>query len=171
MSIKDLVPRFGRKEERMPIRRREEEGLLSFQREMNRLFDNFFSGFELAPGPFGSGKDSMSKSVFSPSVDVAETDGEVKVSAELAGMDEKDVTVELGEDMITICGEKREEREDAGKNWYRREMSYGSFHRAIPLPAKVDGEKAKAKFKRGKLTVTMPKKKESAAKRRSIPIS
>lgn len=170
MSIKDLVPKLGRKEERMPVRRKDEDSLLSFQREMNRLFDDFLRGFDLAPASFDWGDDGLSKTMFSPRVDVSETGTDVKVSAELPGMEEKDVTVELGDDVITIRGEKKEEHEDKGKNWYRKEQSYGSFHRAIPLPASVDGEKAKARFRRGKLTVTIPKRKEDQAKRRSIRI-
>ena len=169
MSIKDLVPKLGKKGDRMPMRRKDEDSLLSFQREMNRLFDDIFRGFSLAP-TFAWDEDGPANAAFSPKVDISETAKAVKLSAELPGMDEKDVTVELGDDVVTIRGEKREEHEDKGKNWYRREQSYGSFHRVIPLPASVDGEKAKARFKRGKLTVSLPKKQEDKAKRKSITI-
>jgi len=169
MSIKDLVPKLGKKGNRAPMRRKDEDSLLSFQREMNRLFDDFFQGFPLGSA-FDWGEDSPAKMAFSPKVDISETGKEVKVSAELPGMDEKDVTVELGDDVITIRGEKKEEHEDKGKDWYRREQSYGSFHRVIPLPASVDGEKAKARFKRGKLTVSLPKRHEDKATRKSITI-
>jgi HSP20 family protein len=103
-------------------------------------------------------------------VDVSETDKEVKVSAELPGMDEKDIHVEMDDDAITIRGERREEKEDQGRNWYSREQSYGAFHRVIALPASVDGAKAVAKFKKGVLTVTVPKRREEQTKRKTIKI-
>jgi HSP20 family protein len=101
---------------------------------------------------------------------VTETDNEVKISAELPGMDEKDITVEMDDATITVRGEKKHETEDKGKNWYRREQSYGSFHRVIPLPASVQGDKAKAKFKKGVLSITVPKQAEEQAKRKAITI-
>jgi HSP20 family protein len=169
MSIKDLVPKFGRKGDRMPMRRKDEDSMLYFQREMNRLFDDFFHGFGLETA-FDWGEKGLTKAAFSPRVDVSETKKEVKVSAELPGMDEKDITVELGDDIVTIRGEKKEEHEDKGKNWYRKEQSHGAFHRAIPLPASVDGENAKAKFRKGKLTVTIPKTEEGRSNKKSIHI-
>jgi HSP20 family protein len=168
MSIRDLVPKIGRSRGDVPVRRREEDGLLTFQREMNRLFDDFFHGFSLAPW---DRDDAVGLSAaFNPRVDVSETDTEVKVSAELPGMDEKDVAVELDDAAITIRGEKKAEHEEKNKNWARREVSYGSFHRVIPLPASVDGQKAKAKFKKGMLTVTLPKREEDQARRKAITI-
>jgi HSP20 family protein len=85
-------------------------------------------------------------------------------------MDEKDITVELDDAALTIRGEKQEETEDKGKNWYRREQSWGTFHRVIPLPAAVHGEKAKARFKKGVLTVTAPKRQADRPGRKAIPI-
>lgn len=168
MSIKDLVPRFGRKQNATGLRRRDEDSVVSFQREMNRLFDDFFRGFGL--GPALNWNESAVDTVFSPSVDVSETGSEVKVSAELPGMEEKDVTVELSDNVLTIRGEKKEEQEEKGRNWYRREQSYGSFNRVVPLPANVNGEKAKARFKKGKLTINIPKLAEDSATRRSVKI-
>ena len=167
MSIKDLVPRIGRRGGNMPVRRGEYDPFRDFQREMNRLFDDFFADF---PSVSRWGDRELVSAVFRPRVDVSETDKEVKVSAELPGMDEKDITVEMDDAAITIRGEKKEEQEDRGKNWYRREQSYGSFQRVIPLPASVDGEKAKAKFKKGVLRITVPKREEEQAKRKAITI-
>jgi HSP20 family protein len=107
---------------------------------------------------------------FTPRVDMSETDTEVTVAAELPGLDEKDITVEIEDGCISIRGERKEEKEDQGRSWYRKEQSYGSFHRAIALPAEVDGEKAKAKFAKGVLTITMPKREEEQAKRKTIAI-
>ena len=167
MTIKDLVPRIGRGRERMPVRREEHDPFRDFQRRMNRLFDDFFSDFPLAPR---WGERDLAAAGFSPHVDVSETDKEVKVSAELPGMDERDITVEMDDAAITIRGERKEEKEDKGKNWYTREQSYGVFHRIIPLPTSVDGEKANAKFKKGVLTITVPKREEDQAKRKAIKI-
>lgn len=167
MAIKDLVPQLRRGREDAPARRGEYRPLRDFQREMNLLFDDFFGDFPLAP----RWKEGDLPLVgFSPRVDVTETDKEVKVSAEIPGMDEDDITVEMDDATVTVRGEKKEETEDKGKSWYRREQSYGSFHRVIPLPANVDGEQAKAKFKKGVLSITVPKREEQQAKRKAITI-
>ena len=105
-----------------------------------------------------------------PRVDVSETDMEVKVSAELPGMDEKDISVELQDDVLTLRGEKKSEQEEKGKNWFRREQSWGSFQRSIELPAGVDAGKAKAQFKKGVLVFTAPKRPEEQAQRKTVPI-
>jgi len=169
MSIRDLVPKFGGNRERALARREEADPFRGFQREMNRLFDDFFSDFGLVPR-WGLAERTADAAAFSPSVDVSETDKEVKLSAELPGLDDKDVGVEIDETAVTIRGEKKEEQEEKGKNWFRRELSYGSFHRVIPLPAGVDTGKAKARFKKGVLSVTIPKKPEAQAGRKAIQI-
>ena len=165
MSIKDLVPRIGRKP--LPARREEADPFRDFQRQMNRLFDEFFGEAPLAE----RGREpEWAPAAFTPRVDVSETDAEVKVSAELPGMDEKDISVELQDDVLVLRGEKKSEQEEKGKNWFRREQSYGSFHRAIELPAGVDAGKAKAQFKKGVLTFVAPKRPEEQARRKTVPI-
>ena len=165
MSIKNLVPRIGRKT--LPVRQDEVDPVRDFQREMNRLFGEFFGDFPLA----GRGREpEWAPAAFLPRVDVSETDAEVKVSAELPGMDEKDITVELQDDVLTLRGEKKGEQEEKGKNWFHREQSYGAFHRSIELPAGVDASKAKAQFKKGVLTFTAPKRAEEQVKRQTVPI-
>jgi HSP20 family protein len=167
MAIKHLVPRFGRGHEQAPARRGDVDPYRELQRDMNRLFEDFFEGFPLMPR---WGESELALEGFTPRVDIAETEKDVKVSAELPGMDEKDIAVEMDEDALTIRGERREEQEEKGKRWYRRELSYGSFHRRIPLPASVEGAKATAKFKKGVLTVTVPKREAEHEKRKSIKI-
>ena len=167
MSAKDLIPKFGRGRDNVPVRRNEYDPFRDFQREMNRLFDDFFGDF--APVARWGERD-LATVAFSPRVDVSETDKEVKISAELPGLEEKDITVEMDNTAITIRGEKKEETEDKGKSWYRREQSYGAFHRVIPLPVSVDGAKAKGRFKKGVLTITLPKTEEEKAKRKAITI-
>ncbi len=173
MAIKDLVPRFGHGRERRLGPRQERDPFHAFQREMNRLFDDFFGAFEepgfgLLPGTRGGGLPLAG--AFNPRVDVAETDKAVKVTAELPGLDEKDVSVELTDTALTLRGERREEKEDRGKDWTTRELSYGAFHRVIPLPSGVDAGKAKARFRKGLLTVTVPRQEGGRPARQAIAI-
>ncbi|MBW2649019.1 MAG: Hsp20/alpha crystallin family protein [Deltaproteobacteria bacterium] len=165
MGIKNLVPwNFGKKS--LPVRREEEHPFYSLQREMNRMFDDFFSDFSLAP--FGTSVERFEK--FSPSINVTEDDKEVRISAELPGMDEKDIDVSLTSDTLTIKGEKEEKEEDKGKEYYRMERSYGSFQRVIPLPDEIDTEKTEASFKNGVLNVVLPKIAEAKSSRKKIAI-
>jgi len=134
--------------------------VLSLQKEMDRLFQDFFE-----VEPFG-------QRVFStfPEIDVKETEKELKVSAELPGLEEKDVEVLLDADSLTIRGEKRHEEEEKGESYYRSERRYGSFSRVIPLTAEVESDKVEARFKNGVLTVTIPKTEKARADLKKIPI-
>jgi len=154
MAITDLVP-WKRGAKNVLVRREEEVPFYSLEREVNRLFDDFFgSGFGLTP--FNGGFMEQ-YGAFNPQVDVTENDQEIKVAAELPGLTEKDVEVSLANDMLTISGEKKTEREDKGENYYRMERSYGSFQRTIPLPTEVEADKVDATFKNGVLQITLPK--------------
>jgi len=163
MSLRDLVPSL--RGNRLPARREANDPFFTLQREMNRLFDDFFGG-GLVPWE----RESSALDSFTPRVNVAETDKEVTVSAELPGMDEKDVSVELSEGTLTLKGERKTEEEHKGEDWQRREYSYGSFHRTVPLPCQVQEDKAKARFKKGVLTVTLPKQEQEVTKRKTIEI-
>ena len=169
MSIKDLVPRLGRNRDNLPERRVSDDPFEDFHHRMNRMFDDFFSDMGLMPR-HSRDAGTTALAAFSPRIDVSETDKAIKISAELPGMDEDNVSVELDDDSLTIRGERKEEKEDKGENWFHREQSYGSFTRVVSLPARVDGDKAKAKFKKGVLTVTVPKHPEDQVKRRTITI-
>jgi HSP20 family protein len=160
MAIRNLVP-FGKKS--VPVRREGENPFALLRREMDSLFDNFFRGFDVEPFESRLG-------AFSPKVDVTENDKEIKVTAELPGMDEKDIDVSLQSDMLTIKGEKKEEKEDKGKDYYRMERSYGSFSRSIPLPVEVETNKVEAKFKKGVLSITLPKTAKAVAETKKIPV-
>lgn len=162
--IKDII---RRKKDNAPAGYEPDMGLFSLQNRMNSLFNDFFHGTALKPF---EEFDNMALTAFSPKINVAETDKEVAVTAELPGMDEKDVNVELNEGTLTISGEKKEEHEEKGKNWHRVERSYGSFHRVVQLPARVDEKQARAKFKKGLLTVTLPKLEKDQGKRKTIEI-
>jgi HSP20 family protein len=139
----------------------------SLQRDVNRLFDSFFSGQEVEP----IGRDLETHlSHFHPRIDVVENEKEVRVTAELPGLDEKEVEVTLASDTLTLKGEKKSEREEKNGNYYRMERSYGSFHRSIPLPAEVVTEKAEALFRKGVLTVVLPKSVKAQEEIRKLTI-
>ncbi len=161
MAIKDLIP-WKREEKTVPVRREEERPTRTLQRDMNQLFDEFFKGFGIAPFRTFEG----AWDAFSPRVDVAESDEQVQISVELPGMDEQDIDVSLSRDVLTISGEKKEEVEDRGKNYYRMERSYGSFRRSIPLPCEVEADKTEAAYKKGVLTVTLPKTADAKCRKR-----
>jgi Molecular chaperone (small heat shock protein) len=147
----NLLP-LKRRTDKLAARREYENPVLAIQDEMNRMFDRFFTDpFDLAPF------EHAALSEFSPRIDVSETDKEIRVVAELPGLDEKDIQLELEQDALVISGEKKSESEDKGKNFHRVERSFGSFSRVIPLPAAIEAEKVEAEFKKGVLTVTLPK--------------
>lgn len=130
--------------------------LLSLQEEVNRLFDELFERFPSRLDLFESG--------WSPRVDVIETDDEVIVEAELPGVKKEDVSVTITDNVLTIKGEKRREREEKAGSYHRVERAYGSFQRSFTLPATVQADKAKATFKDGVLRVTIPKTEEARPK-------
>ena len=162
--IKNLLPTVWRRSE-SPMRRAEEHPFFALHREMNQMFDEFSRSFDLTP--FGGGK---SFGTFSPSIDVREDEKEVIVKAELPGLDEKDVEVTLADDALTIRGEKKDEKEEKGKDYWHRETSYGSFRRVISLPEGINTEKADARFKNGVLTVTLPRLEEAKVKGKRIAV-
>lgn len=161
MAIKDLIPSWRKA---VPARREEDDPFTLFRKEMDNLMENFFGGSKAWPFESRLG-------AFSPKVDVVENEKEIKVSAELPGMDEKDIELSLTKDSLTIRGEKKEEKEDKGKDYYRMERSYGSFVRTVPLPVEVDEDKVEASFKKGLLTVTLPKTEKAVKETKKIPIS
>ena len=138
----------------------------SLQHQMNSLFDDFFYGFDVAPRSLAGG----GSGTFSPSIDVKESDKDFTTRAELPGVEEKDVEVTVTNDTVTINGEKKEEKEDKGKNYYYMERSYGSFNRVIPLAVETDANKAEANFKNGVLNIAIPKSAAAKAKGTKVPI-
>lgn len=105
-----------------------------------------------------------------PDIDATETDNEMRITAELPGMEDKDINVDLSGDMLTIRGEKRDESESEEKNYHVSERRYGSFSRTVRVPESVDGTKISAEMKNGVLTVSMPKSAVAKDKQRKIPI-
>jgi len=127
---------------------------------MNRLFDDFWRDF--SPPSFEANSFGW------PNVELWETDKEVKVEAELPGLDDKDIELLLNNGILTIRGEKKSESED--KNRHMSERFYGRFERQIALPTEVQEDKIAASFKKGVLTVTLPKSPEAARKVTRIPV-
>ncbi len=143
-------------------REREEGGLMRPFDEMRRMMEDFWMTPFDAVGRWGE--------VFVPKVDVKEEEKDIIVSAELPGMDQKDIDVTVTNDSIRISGEKKHEKEEEEKGYYRHETFRGSFDRVIDLPAEVDENKAEAEFSKGVLTIRLPKSEEAQAKRKKIKI-
>jgi HSP20 family protein len=165
MAMKDLIP-WNRNRD-VSLRRGDDHPFLTLHREMNRLFDDAFRGFDLMPFSSDRFFDRMGGGNW-PSVEVSETDKEIKVAAELPGLDEKDVHVELANGVLAIAGEKRTETEDKDRRFSER--SYGRFERRIAVED-VDEDKISAAFKNGVLTVTLPKVAQAQAKVKRIAIN
>ena len=165
MAFTDLVP-WRRRGRDIRVRREHDDTIGSFYREMNNLMDRVFHGFDIEP--FGSSE--LTTGEFMPRVDVKEDEKEIKVTAELPGMEQKDIDVTLSRDSLTIKGEKQEEAEDKGKDYYRTERRYGSFQRMIALSAEVDEDKAEADFKNGVLTIKLPKTAKARESQKKIQI-
>ena len=162
MAVRDLIP-WGRSGSSAPTRYGEgADPFVTLRREMDRLFDDAFRGFGVPSLGFG-------RNGGWPSLEVSETEKDVKVTAELAGLDEKDVEVLLAEGVLTIRGEKKSETEDKGRHFSER--YYGRFERRVALPAEVDEDKVQASFENGVLTVTMPKSAKAQERVKRIPLS
>src|SRR3974390_3242715 len=130
----------------------------SFRSEMDRLFDRF--GFPSLRRMFDVEPAWRPISTFSfsaPAIDMSEDDKAYKISAELPGLDAKDVDVSVSGNTLVLKGEKRQEKEEKDKNYHYSERAYGSFQRAFELPASVDHDKISADVSKGVLTVTLPK--------------
>lgn len=160
MAIRDLIP-WSRNQE-VTSARASYDPFMTLHREMNRLFDDVFRSFEPGQTPLMEGRFGW------PRIELGETDKAVTVSAELPGMTEKDVQVEIANGTLTIRGEKKNERADGGK--YVTERYYGSFQRQIPLDD-VDEDKAEASFRNGVLTISLPKSANPRAGVKRIAIS
>ena len=166
MSVRDLIP-WGREESHVPslFRGNERDPFLSLHREVNRLFDDVFRRFDASlpvtgrASPFGSNW---------PSVEISDNDKEIRVTAEVPGLDEKDIEILLDDGVLTLRGERRSETEDKDRQFSER--YYGRFERRIPLGCEIEEGKVDARFKNGVLSVSLPKtaKAQSQAKRIEI---
>jgi HSP20 family protein len=157
MNLRSLIP-IGRSRD---VARREYTPFWSLQREIDRLFDDFTRGFPSLSSTAG-GQELM------PAMDVTETDTEIELTAELPGLEEKDVQINLADNVLTIRGEKKSERDEKNKDVRVVERSYGSFYRTLELPAGVDPDKIKASIAKGVLKVVVPKPAPAQVKTISV---
>lgn len=130
-------------------------------RELESVRDSIDRFFEV--GPKGQ-LASLEEATFSPSVNIYEENNNLVVEAEMPGVKEDEVDIEVHDDNIQIKAEHKEEKEEKKRNYFTREVKFGSFSRTIPLPKDVNREKAEAEFKNGVLKIIVPKKKISAPK-------
>lgn len=135
--------------------------ILSMQKEINHMFDRFFRGGTVAD-------DGIMTTNWLPAVDLIEKDDEFVAKVELPGVNKDDVKITMQDNILTVRGEKKEEKETRQSNYHRLERSYGSFQRSFTLPNAVKADKVEAQYKDGILTITLPKSEE--AKRKQIEV-
>ena len=152
MDFRDIV-QWGR-----------EKDPFTMLKEMNKVFGEFAQGLPLEPFS------RKAEAGFQPKVNISESDKEITVSAELPGMDDKDINVSLRKNELTIKGEKKEEKEEEKEHYYHMERTYGSFQRTIPLPYEVEDDKVEANFKNGVLTITLPKASHAIKETKKIEV-
>jgi HSP20 family protein len=138
--------------------------LSSLQEEMNRLFTHFFD----APG--GNGGDARLVRRWIPAMDLVETDDHFVLRADLPGLGEDDVAIELEDNVLTVSGERKAEHEDTREGFYRLERASGAFRRSLTLPDGVDAEGISAKFDKGVLEIRIPKPAEHKPRRVAIQV-
>ncbi|MCO5083825.1 MAG: Hsp20/alpha crystallin family protein [Rhizobiaceae bacterium] len=169
MSVRDLNPLGRNNGNQLPsvFRDDDRDPFLSLHREVNRLFDDVFRGFDSrlpALGRFSSfGGGGW------PNVEVSDGEKEIRVTAEVPGLDEKDIEVLLEDGVLTLKGEKRSETEDKDRQFSER--FYGRFKRRIPLGVEVEDDEVSANFKNGVLTVALPKTERAQAQAKRIAIN
>ena len=160
MNVRDLVPWVRGDRERTSAQSGSLGTVVNLHREMNRLFDDMFRGLDDARVFGGRGG--------WPSLDVEETEKEYRVTAELPGLEERDVEVLLQDGLLTLRGEKKVESENRNRTYSER--FYGRFERQIPLALDVDDSAVSATFKSGVLTVTVPKSARAVERSKRIPV-
>jgi HSP20 family protein len=136
--------------------------LFGIQREMNRMFNNFFRG--------DVRDEDTALSAWTPAVDIAEHDNEYIVKVELPGVAKDDVKITLESNILTIRGEKKHEKETKEEDFHRVERSFGSFQRSFTLPTTVKSDKIDAVYKDGILTVSLPKAEEAKPKQIEVKV-
>ena len=167
MKFKNLIPTQWNTHSE-PVRYNPEFSFISLNRDMDRIVNHFnrdffdTTSFDFHP---------ISKQSYFPKVDVTETKNDFLISAELPGMDDKDVDVTLDNGTLSLKGEKKIEKEDKQQEYYSAERSYGSFQRSFQIPETIDQNKIAASFIKGILAVKLPKVPEAKEEVKNIPIN
>eukprot|EP01027_Heterolobosea_sp_BB2_P022382 GEZU01032947.1.p2 GENE.GEZU01032947.1~~GEZU01032947.1.p2 ORF type:complete len:176 (+),score=74.73 GEZU01032947.1:468-995(+) len=138
------------------------------EREMNRVFGR--TGTELMPFSTDFGAGDRSLAVFTPHWDVSENDKSIMINCELPGLNKENINIDVDNDMLTISGEKKEERKEENERIHRVERRYGKFSRSLRLPKGVDPNSIQANFENGVLRVVVPKPAQAIENRKTIPI-
>jgi HSP20 family protein len=175
VEVKKTTPAAAAPTPAIPAPARTPDIWRSFHDEMDRMFDRFAGTFAMPSlrSMFDFEPTRRIERTFTftmPAIDVAENGNAYKISAELPGMDAKDVDVNVSGDMLTIKGEKRQEKEEKEENYYMCERSFGSFQRSFSLPAGVDRGKISSELTKGVLTVTLPKTAEAQKQSKKIEV-
>ncbi|HMP88693.1 MAG TPA: Hsp20/alpha crystallin family protein [Kiritimatiellia bacterium] len=165
--VKNLIP-WKRKKHEVEVLKPQGDPTYDLTRGMSDMVNQLFRRFDPEVSSFFRPDFGWSNL---PAVDIAETDKEITVTADLPGLDEQDIHVSLENDTLLIRGERKHEKEEKNKNYYRVERSYGTFHRSIALPDGADRDNIKATFKKGVLNVTIGKMPGAKAARRQIPVT
>jgi HSP20 family protein len=159
MTTRSLLPRLWQ-EDQHPLK--------ALRRDLDDLFESWSTDFKLP-------EIGWTRTDFWPRVNVSETEKELQLTADLPGVDEKNIDVTVSGDQLTIKGEKKseidEKKDEKGRSFRRIERSYGSFERTMALPFDIDPDKVQATFKNGVLTLTLPKPAEAQKKSKKIEIS
>lgn len=165
MAVRSLLPWRRRSENQAPSLFRNDNGdpFLTLHREVNRLFDDAFRNFGVGPL-----RDWFALEGGWPSLEVSDEKKEVRITAEVPGMEEKDIEILLSDGVLTLKGEKRSETEDKEKQYSER--YYGRFERRIPIDYEIEEDKVEAKFKNGVLTITLPKSEKEQSKVKRIAV-
>lgn len=170
---KEKTPAKTESAEQRPVEQRAWAPFWDLREEIENLFDDFASGNALAPfrGWRRPGR-ALSTGAALPRLDVIDKEDAVKLVAELPGLEDKDIDVQVTDSTLTLSGEKKEETEKGDKegDYYVCERRFGSFRRSIPLPEGIDQDKIDAHFRNGVLTVNLPKKPEAKAPSRKIEV-
>jgi HSP20 family protein len=165
VDFKALVP--WREKSGSPASREDyHDPFLSFRREVDRIFDDFFSGF----GPRAVGSAVGSWGAPTPSMDVTENDKEIVITAEMPGLDDKDFEVTVAGDLLTLKGEKKAQHEQRNDDGYYIERRFGSFSRSVRLPFEVKDEEVEADYEKGLLTIRVPKPADMQREARRIEV-
>jgi HSP20 family protein len=166
MPISDLLP-WNRDKEKYALQKRDEFDPFDLSRQMDAMMQDFFNQ------PFGMEplrRALENESGFVPRMDISESEKEIQISADLPGLDEKDIHLTVENHHLTISGEKQSEVNEKDRTYHRVERRYGAFSRTIELPTDVEIEKIDASFKKGVLKVSIPKPAGSVSERKRIPI-
>ena len=140
--------------------------VFDLHREVDNIFGNFIRRFDVSP----FSEASLESASMAPRVDIAETDKDYQITAEMPGVEDKDLDVSLTKGLLTIRGEKKAEAEEKGKNFHRVERSYGMFERAVALPQDADASRVEAEFKKGVLKIHVAKLPTAIPQKRKIDV-